>query len=73
MKKIVILFAVIAAVLSSALFFSSDALAVNADDNSEFYSYLLECANSYQKEIDVTKYVKAKGWKTSDQIGRAHV
>lgn len=66
MKKIVILFAVIAAVLSSALFFSSDALAVNADDNSEFYSYLLECANSYQKEIDVTKYVKAKGWKTSD-------
>lgn len=66
MKKIVILFAVIAAVLSSALFFSSDAFAVNTDDNSEFYSYLLECANSYQKEIDVTKYVKAKGWKTSD-------
>lgn len=66
MKKFVILFAVIAAVFTSALFLSSDVFAVNAEDNSEFYGYLLECANSYQKEIDVTKYVKANGWTTSD-------
>ena len=52
MKKIAVIISVIAAVFSAALFFSSDSSAVNISENSEFYSYLLECANSYQKEID---------------------
>ncbi len=65
MKKIAVIISVIAAVFSAALFFSSDSSAVNISENSEFYSYLLECANSYQKEIDVTKFVKENGWTTA--------
>lgn len=66
MKNIIILISVLVAAVSSAVLFTAHSSAVKITDNSEFYSYLLECANSYQKEIDVTKYVKANGWTTSE-------
>lgn len=62
MKKILALLFM----LTAAVVFSTTAFAESKTEYDEFFSYLTECAASYETEIDVSDYVLDNGWSLSD-------
>lgn len=52
--------------LAAAFVFTAAAYAEKDSGKEEFFSYLTECAASYEKEIDITDYVLGNGWSLSE-------